>query len=464
VMAVSMGAQQAVTNAKPQHYDVLAIGAGNAGLGAAFIARDAGLSVAVVEKRDVGGTCALRGCVPKKVLVAAAQVLHQISLAAAHHIEVGPVRLDWGKLIARERSFTAGVPESFETLLEKRGVDLLRGPARFIGPNRVAVNGTVLEADKIVIATGSKPRPLPIPGAHHLLTSEDLLNMQDLPERLIFIGGGVIALEFSHVFARAGCKVTILEAASRLLPAVDEEAVAVIHAESERIGIEIVTGATVERIEMAGNCFVVHASVAGEPRRFAGEQVAHGAGRIADLDDMDLDAGGVDHDGVKIDATEFLRSRSNPAVYIAGDALWSSPQLSPLASYEGRLVGENIVRGDHLRPDYASVPSNVYSIPALASVGLTEAAAEAAGREYVVRRNDMREWRSARTYAETAAFSKIIIEKSSRRILGAHLVGHGAEGVIHLFAFAMKHGVSAEELTATVYGYPTFASDIKHMI
>jgi glutathione reductase (NADPH) len=447
-----------------RHYDVLAIGAGNAGLAAANIARDAGMSVGVVEKRDVGGTCALRGCVPKKVLVAAAQLLHQISLAPAHYIAVGPVRLDWGKLIARERGFVAGVPESFEKHLAMRGIDLVRGPARFIGPNQVAVNGSVLEATKIVIATGSKPRTLSIPGAQHLVTSEDILTMAELPESLVFIGGGVVALEFSHVFARAGCKVTILEAANRLLPGMDEDAVAVVHAESDRIGIEIVTGVSVESIETQGNLLVVHAQVGGQARRFAGEKIANGAGRIADLDELDLAAGGIDHDGTKISVDAYLRSRSNSAVYVAGDSLWSSPQLSPLATYEGRLVGENIVAGDRLSPEYASVPANVYTVPALASVGMTEAAAKATGQDYIVKSNDMREWRSARTYAETAAFSKIIVEKGSGRILGAHLVGHGAEEVIHLFAFAMKHGVNAEALAATIYGYPTFASDIKHMI
>ena len=463
MMAMSISARTTL-QAAPRRYDMLAVGAGNAGLGAAFVARDAGMSVAVVEKRDVGGTCALRGCVPKKVLVAAAQVLHQISLAPAHHIEVGPVRLDWAKLIARERSFTADVSESFEAQLERRGINLLRGPARFVGPNRLAVNETVVEAKKIVIATGSKPRPLPLPGAHHLITSEDLLGMSELPESLVFVGGGVIGLEFSHVLARAGCKVTILEATARLLPAMDEDAVRILHAESERIGIEIVTGVTIEAIAAVGNRFAVHAIVAGESRRFGCDRVAHGAGRVADLDDLDLEAGGIDHDGAKITTTEYLRSRTNASVYVAGDALWSSPQLSPLATYEGRLAGENIVNGDRARPDYASVPASIYSVPALASVGLTEEAARAAGHDMIVKKNDMREWRSARTYAETAAFSKVIIEKASGRILGAHLVGHGAEEVIHLFAFAIKHGVTAQALAGTVYGYPTFSSDIKYMI
>ena len=138
------------------------------------------------------------------------------------------------------------MPESLEKDLAERGTDLLHGAARFVGPNRVAVNGSLIEAGKILIATGSKPRSLPIPGAENLITSEDILEMGELPESLVFIGGGVIALEFSHVFARAGCKVTILEATERLLPSVDADAVAAVHAESERIGMEIVTGVHVE--------------------------------------------------------------------------------------------------------------------------------------------------------------------------------------------------------------------------
>jgi len=463
MMAMSISAKSAPRQTA-KRYDMLAIGAGNAGLAAAAVARAAGLSVAVVERRDVGGTCPLRGCVPKKVLVAAAQALHQISLAPAHHIAVGPARLDWGKLIARERTFVAGVPESLEKDLAERGTDLLRGPARFVGPNRVAVNGSLIEAGKILVATGSKPRSLSIPGAEYLITSEDILEMGELPESLVFIGGGVIALEFSHVFARAGCKVTILEATERLLPGMDAEAVAAVHAESERIGMEIVTGVDVEAIEVQGNSYVVHANAAGRARRFVGERVANGAGRIADLDGLDLDAAGVEHDGTKIAIDEHLRSRSNPAVYVAGDSLFSAPQLSPVATYLGRLVGENIVKGDRLTPDYTSIPANVYTVPALASVGMSEAAANANGKSFEVKRNDMRSWRSARTYAETVAFAKVIVEKDSKRILGAHLVGHGAEEVIHLFAFAMKHGVNAEQLAATVYGYPTFSSDLKFMV
>ena len=445
-------------------YDVIILGAGNAGMGAAGVARAAGKSVAMIESRDVGGTCPIRGCVPKKVLVAAAQVLHQIETAPVHHIEVGTPKLDWGKLIERERSFVDGVPEAFKKSLESRGIELFEGRARFVGRNRVRVGDVVLEGDKIVIATGSKPRPLSIPGAEHLITSEDLLEMSTLPESLIFIGGGVIALEFSHVLARAGTKVTILEALPRLLPRNDADAVVQIHKESERIGIDILAGVEVEEVALEGNRLAVRFALAGDTKTLVAERVVNGAGRIPDLDALDLDAAGIERDGTRIAIDETLRSVSNPDVYVAGDALWSSAQLSPVATHEGRIVGENIVNGGTATPEYIHVPATVFTVPALGSVGLTEEEAAAKGLAFAAKSNDLGGWRSSQTHAETAAYSKLLIEEGSGRILGAHMVGHGAEEVIHLFAFAMKHGVTADELASTVYAYPTFASDIKFML
>ena len=445
-------------------YDVLVLGAGNAGMGAAGVAREAGKTVAMVESRDVGGTCPIRGCVPKKVLVAAAQVLHQIELAGAHHIAVDQPRLDWAALIEREQGFVEGVPEAFTKSLADRGIDLYEGEARFTGPHTVAVGDTVIKAGKIVIATGSTPRPLPIPGAEHLITSEEILTDPRQPERLVFIGGGVIALEFGHVLARAGTKVTILEAMDRLLPRMDEDAVEQVRLESARIGIDIVTGVEVREVRKTGAELEVVYAVDGDTCTVTADRVANGAGRVADVERLDLDAGHVEHDRARILVDEHLRSVSNPDVYVAGDALHATPQLSPAATYEGRLVGRNIVDGDRETPDHGDMPAGVYTVPALATVGLTEHEAADKGLDFDVKTNDMSGWRSSKTYAETVAWSKVLVENETGRILGAHIVGHGAEEIIHLFAFAMKHGVTADGMKDTVYGYPTFASDIKFMV
>ena len=446
------------------HFDVLILGTGNAGMAAAGAARAAGKSVAMVEGRDVGGTCPIRGCVPKKVLVAAAQVFDQIARASAHHIDVGTPKLDWPKLIERKEEFIAGVPDDFKGSLQKREITLIDGRARFTGPTEIAVGDDLHTADHIVIATGSVPRTLPIPGWEHTITSDDILDMASQPDSVVFIGGGVIAMEFSHVFARAGTKATILEALPSLLPRLEKDAVDVIHAETTRIGVEVVTGVKVVEIKQSGNGFTVVYEKDGERREATASVVANGAGRVADVDGLGLHEGEVANDGGRISVTEHLRSTSNPHVYVAGDALWSTAQLSPVASYEGRIVGRNLIEEDSAVPDYTGMPSAVYTVPALASVGLTEEEATKAGLKFTAKSNDMSTWRSARTYAETASYAKVLIEDDSGKILGAHMVGHGAEEVIHLFAFAIKHGVSAAEIGSSVFAYPTFTSDLKFLV
>src|SRR5215207_2112156 len=217
-----------------QRYDVLILGGGSAGIGVTVATRAAGLSVAVVEPSLLGGTCPNRGCTPKKVLVAAAHALHEIEQAKLHCIAVGEPRLDWAALIDREKKMISQIPDSLARTLAERGVEVVRGHARFIGPNAVRVGDQAIEAKHIVIATGSKPRRLPIDGAEHMITSDEVLSERTLPRDVVFVGGGVIALEFSHVYARAGAKVTILETLPRLLGQLETDAVDKIRAESER--------------------------------------------------------------------------------------------------------------------------------------------------------------------------------------------------------------------------------------
>ncbi len=444
-------------------YDIVIIGAGNAGFGVSQIAQAAGKSIAFVESDEFGGTCPNRGCTPKKVLVAAANALHEIELAGEHGIEVGPARLDWGKLIDRKNDMIDFIPGAMEETANSRG-DVFKGKARFVAVDAIEVNGERIEADSFVIATGSITRPLSIPGAELLITSDDVLSQRELPDEVVFIGGGVIAMEFSHVYARAGADVTILEMALQLLPRLDADAVATIRAESERLGINIKTGVQVEAVEKAGDRLQVHLVHDGERQFVEASRVVNGTGRIANVADLNLEAAKVKHDGIRIEVDATLRSVSNPAVWVAGDALVHSAQLSPLATYEGRIVGQNIVDNAALEPDYSIVPSAVYTVPALASVGLTESEADQAGLDVDVVTSDMSGWFSARFYAETVAWAKILVEKGSRNIVGVHIVGHHGEELIHLFALAMRHGISADQLGDEMYAFPTFAADIKSML
>ncbi len=445
-------------------YDLIVLGAGNAAFGAAGVANEAGWRVLVVEGRDVGGTCPLRGCVPKKVLVAAAEVLDQISRAPAHGISVGAPELDWKKLIERKQTFVAGVPADFEQSLANRGIDLVHGRARFVAPDSIEVGGQQIEARKILVASGSKPRPLPIKGATQLLTSDEILDLEERPDSMVFIGAGVIALEFAHVFARAGTRVTLLEAMPRPHPGLDGDAVDTLTEATRSLGVEILTDLDVRLIEADPRGATVHYREGGNDRSVRADVAVNGAGRVADLVDLDLPAAGIALDNGAVAVEPSLRSRENPDVYFAGDALPRTPQLSPVATYEGRIAGKNMVTGSEEAPDYSPIPSVVFTVPALATVGRTEEQARSEALRFDVKSNDMVSWRSARTHAETAAFAKVLVEEDSNRILGAQLVGHGAQETIHTFALAIKHGLTAEDLGSMVYAYPTFNSDLRFLV
>lgn len=447
-----------------EKFDVVILGGGNAGIGVTGPVRRAGMSVAMIESRDLGGTCPNRGCTPKKILVAAGHALHEIERAAVHHIAVGRAKLDWAALIDREKDMIKDIPTNLARSMAKRQVEVVKGHGAFASPNTIRVGNRTLEAGHIVIATGSKPRPLPIPGAEHMITSDEMLSERALPGSVVFVGGGVIALEFGHVYARAGAEVTILEALPQLLPAMDTDAVAQLHGESERIGIRVKTGISVSKIEPVGGRLRVTFVHDGREQTLEADRVVNGAGRIANVDALDLEAGNVAHANGRVAVDAHLRSTSNPSVHVCGDAVPISPQLSPIATYEGDIVGRNIVDGPKHSPDYQSVASSVYTVPSLAAVGLTERAARQNSITIDVHVNDMLGWFSARTYAETVAWSKVIVDRATDRILGAHFVGHAGQELVNIFALAMRFDITATQLRENVFAYPTFAADIKHML
>lgn len=445
-----------------QKFDIIIIGGGNAGFGVSAVAAEAGKSIAFIEERDFGGTCPNRGCTPKKVLVAAGHALHEIELAETHGIKTGPAKLDWARMIERKTDMVGFIPEAMKGLAAKRGT-VFKGHARFVGPNQVQVGGDVLEAENIVIATGSSPRPLGVPGAELTVTSDHILSEPVQPEAVVFIGGGVIAMEFAHVYARAGTKVTILEAAPQLLPRLDADAVAALRAETERLGVVVKTSAAVHEVRQTGNALEVVYEHGGQTLTVTADTVVNGAGRIANVRGLDLEVAGIAHDDIRIDVDAYLRSRTNPSVWVVGDALVESAQLSPIATHEGRITGHNIVHGPVKTPNYDANPTAVYTVPALASVGVTEDDAIRQGLDVEVTVNDLTGWFSAKFFAETVAWSKVLVDRKTDRILGAHMVGHHAEDLIGLFALAMQHGITATALRESPMAFPTFASDLKSM-
>ncbi|HQG30652.1 MAG TPA: NAD(P)/FAD-dependent oxidoreductase [Deltaproteobacteria bacterium] len=447
-------------------YDAVVIGSGAAGIATAVIARRSGASILVVEKDGFGGTCPLRGCIPKKILSAAAESMACINRAPEHRISVRGADLNWKELIDLKRSMIRDVPAKSRDRFHSLGIDTVQGFAKFTGPRSIDVDGKEYQGKKIVIATGSKPRQLPIAGFEHALTSDDLFELEALPSSIIFIGGGAIGMEFAHIFVRAGSKVTVLEAASRILPDLDEDLINKLTGYSESLGIKISTGVHVESIQTSSQGMTVTLNVPNitVSSTISADIVANGTGRIADIDGLDLHMAGIKTDRRGIVLDEYLRSVTNPDVFVAGDTVSSSPHLSPVASYEGRIVAHNITSKDLVSPDYQAIPSAIYTIPAVASVGLTEYEAKKQGYEFATAFHDLQSLRVSEIYNEQIAFSKVIIERQTNLILGAHILGHDAQELINIFALAMKFGITARDLHDTIYSYPTFSSGIPIMV
>ncbi len=444
-------------------YDLVVIGTGSAATAAANAVQAAGWRAAVIDFRPFGGTCVLRGCDPKKVLVGAAR--------AADHIErmhgkglAGNVTVKWRELIAFKRTFTDPVPQERERSYADQGIDTFRGAARFLGPTSLEVDGERLEARHILIAAGAEPIRLGIEGEEHLVTSEEFLAMEKLPRRIAIVGGGYIAAEFSNIAAVAGAEVTILQRGHRMLEHFDPELVGWLMEVFEARGIDVRTQTSAEGIEKTPAGYAVRVSGNGKSGSVQADLVLHAAGRAPALAELDLEAAGVEVSNGRLCLNDYLQSTSNPAVYAAGDAAQAGPPLTPVSGHDAKVVAANLLEGNHVKPDYRGVPSVAFSLPPIAAVGIGEQAANEGGKKFRMKCRKAPDWYVARQEAQPIYGFKVLVEEDTDRILGAHLVGPHADEVINLFALAIRHGLTAEGLQATMFSYPTGASDIAYML
>lgn len=447
-----------------ESFDLVVIGTGSAGTSAATRCREAGWKVAIIDSRAFGGTCALRGCDPKKVLVGAAEVIDRERRMLDKGI-ADASRMEWPALIRFKRTFTDPFPKSREDALRSAGIETFHGRARFLGPGSVQVNGDVLEAKHVVIATGAWPAKLNIPGEDHLTRSDQFLELENLPKRLIFIGGGYIAFEFSHVAARAGSQVTILHQGERPLEHFDPDLVAKLVQRTRTLGIDVHTKTKATAIEGSPGQLTVNTATDSKTESFEAEMVVHAAGRAPEIADLNLAAAKVEFDRRGIKVNSFLQSVSNPAVYAAGDCADSGglPE-TPFADYEGSLAARNLLEGNKHETDFRGMATVVFTIPPLARVGLTEEEARKKKVVVDVKQGDTSGWYSARRVAETASAYKVLIDKNSGRIVGAHLLGPEADEFANVFVLAISAGIEAATLKDTLFVYPTQASNIEWMV
>ncbi|HKJ85951.1 MAG TPA: NAD(P)/FAD-dependent oxidoreductase, partial [Spirochaetia bacterium] len=399
-------------------YDVVVVGIGTAGETAAGMLQAGGNKVALIDQGPVGGTCALRGCQPKKVFVV------NTHLAAESRALVGqglsqPAVTDWGALQRFKRTFTDPIPASTQASLEASGIDVFVEPAAFVEPGviELADSSRKLRAAKFLIASGARSRALPVPGAELAATSDDFLELDELPESMVFIGGGYISLEFAFLAALSGSKVTILQRGPRMLPQFPASLVDPVVEAGTKHGIQFVTDADVAGIERDGSGYRVATQGQGE---FAAAWVMGAIGRSPNVENLGLEKAGVKASGRGIEVNEYLET-SAPGVYAAGDCV-ATKQLSPISDMEARAAAANIMNERSVAADYNLVPSVVFTHPQMASVGLTPEGAREEGREVTVKSGRGDAWASYRRLGDPVVVYETVADAKTGVLLGAHIV------------------------------------------
>jgi glutathione reductase (NADPH) len=478
-------------------YDLIVIGTGVAASTVAWECYSAGWKIAIIDSRPFGGTCALRGCDPKKVLVGAAEVIdwnHRMGDKGINNTK--DIHIKWPELMRFKRSFTEPVPKTREEQFSNAGIATFHGHAHFTDATTIKVREEkkgdtdhVLNGKHILVATGAKPTKLNIPGEEYVTISDQFLELDYLPERIVFIGGGYISFEFAHIAARAGAKkITILHRSNKPLGQFDPDLVSQLIQSTRELGVDVQLQTEVKGIvRSSDNGLAVNAfsiiEVDGskkEERIIETDMIVHGAGRVPDVEGLDLEAAGIEYDHKKgIKVNEYLQSVSNSAVYAAGDVVVGSggPQLTPVATYDGKIVASNLLKGNHLKPNYKGVPSVVFTIPPLASVGLQERVAKEQGLHFRTNfQKNTSSWYSSRRIGESYSGFKVLIEEGGEgnttrnyganggRIVGAHLLGTHAEEIINVFVLAIRLGLSTTDIKDAIFSYPTKSSDISYML
>jgi len=374
-----------------RQFDLVVIGTGAAGSAAAYKCRKAGWDVAIIDSRPFGGTCALRGCDPKKVLVGAAELIDWTRRMEGKGVSARGSEIDWPSLMQFKKTFTEPVPENQERGYVKAGIAPFHGRTRFLDRTTLRVGDDTLTGRFVLIAAGAMPAVLGIPGEAFLTRSDQFLELGQLPKRILFVGGGYISFEFAHVAARAGAQVRILHRGTRPLEGFDADLVEQLVKATREIGVDVHLNTAVEAVEKDGDHFVVNASSEQGKQAFAADLVVHGAGRVPEIDDLELEKAGIAREKHGVSVNEFLQSVSNLAVYAAGDAAARSGlPLTPVASAEGHVVASNMLKGNHRKPNYSGVPTVVFTVPALASAGLREDVAKEQGLKFKVKHSSRR--------------------------------------------------------------------------
>lgn len=443
-------------------YDVVVIGAGPGGYVAAIRAAQLGARVAVIEKASVGGTCLNVGCIPTKAWVHSASVLKSVAHAADFGVNVGEVSLDFPKAVANKDKVVTGLVRGVTGLLKANGVDLITGTAQFVDANTVAVDGQQVSFVSCIIATGSAPTRPPIPGIEdsRCIDSTGMLALQEVPKRIVVLGGGVIGSEFASIFNQFGAEVTIIEMLPRLVAMEDQAASLALQKEFTKRKIKLELDSRVERLEGTAAGVTAHYSSAKGAGSVEADIILVATGRAPMLDGLNLEGAGVSYDprgGIATD--EHMRTNVSH-IYAIGDVAgkW---QLAHTASREGEVAAENAL-GHQAAADYKAVPRVVYTDPEIAAVGLTEEQArEEYGDDVRIGQFPFAANSRAAIYGDKTGFVKTIHETHYGELLGVVMVGAHVSDMISAGVNALEAESTIETIAYSIQAHPTLAESLK---
>ncbi|MFA3798922.1 dihydrolipoyl dehydrogenase [Leptotrichia hongkongensis] len=435
-------------------FDVVVIGGGPAGYVAAIRAAQLGAKVAVVEKNEFGGTCLNRGCIPTKTFLKNAEILEGIEMASKRGIilESEKYTIDMPKVVQLKNEIVKTLTNGVRGLLKSNEIKMFNGVGKINKDKDVVVNGeTVLRADKIILAGGSKVGKINIPGieSNKVLTSDDILDIQQIPKSLTVIGGGVVGIELGQVFLSFGSEVTVVEMMDRIVPGVDRESSAVLRKELEKKGMKILTSTQIKEIVDDGHNLTI--KVDGHDD-IVSEKALLSIGRVPDLEaigeiELEMEKG-----RIKVD--KYMET-SVPGIYAPGD-INGIKMLAHAAFRMGEVAAENAVQGNHREIRLETTPSAIYTVPEVAMAGLTEEEAKA---KYDIKVGKFQFAANGRALAsgESAGFVKVIVDKKYDEILGVHIVGPSAAEMINEASGLMAMEITVDEVIKTIYAHPTYS-------
>ena len=434
------------------------IGGGSGGVRAARVASSLGARVAIAENFRYGGTCVIRGCVPKKLLVYASHFAEDFADAEGFGWTVPPVQFSWPKLIAAKNNEIARLSSIYENNLRGAKVEVMHGAARIIDAHRVEINGKQITAEHILVATGGTPFVPKIPGVEHAITSNEVFDLPQLPRRVLIVGGGYIAVEFAGILNGLGAHVTLFYRGEQVLRGFDDDVRAHLHQEMSKKGISILLHQDVERIETASDGSLSVAITGAQATPLAVDAVLYATGRVPNTQGLGLTELGVALDssgGIKVDA--FGKTNID-SIHAVGDVTHRI-SLTPVAIREGAALANTLFGPTPVSADLTTVPSAVFSQPPVGTVGLTEAQALAQAGEIDIYSSNFRNMRHSLSGRDERTLIKLIVDAASQRVLGAHMVGADSPEIIQGLAVAIRMGATKADFDATVALHPSAAEE-----